>query len=163
VVEYRSSPMDILRKTKLAVADRWQSVGIGVNLVDDPPSRRGDNEYRALYPGFDMTRGNSGTESFRFHSSEARGPHNRYIGQNVPNYVSPELDGLIERFLVTIPRAERLRVAGDIVHHLTDQVIVLDQFYDLEPQAVASRVTGAATQVARTATNTWNVHSWDLR
>jgi len=164
VVEYRSSPMDILRKTKLAVADNWQGAGIGVNLVDDPPNRRGDNEYRAMYPGFDMTRGNSGTESFRtFHSSEARGPHNRYIGQNVPNYVNPELDVLIERFLVTIPPGERLQIAGDIVHHLTDQVIVMDQFYDLEPTPVANRLTGVAPELARNGTNTWNAHTWDIR
>ncbi len=163
-IEYRSSPMDILRKTKLVVADYWQSVGVTVNVVDDPPNRRGDNEYRAMYPGFDMSRGNSGTEAFRtFHSSEARGPHNRYIGQNVPNYVNPELDALIERFYVTIPRAERLRVAGDIVHHLTDQVIVMDQFYDATPTAVSSRLLNVSTKVARGGTNTWNAHEWDVR
>jgi peptide/nickel transport system substrate-binding protein len=164
VVEYRSSPMDILRKTKLAVADYWQSVGIGVNVVDDPPNRRGDNEYRAMYPGFDMSRGNAGTEAFRtFHSSEARGPHNRYIGQNVPNYVNADLDALIERFYVTIPPRERMQVAGDIVHHLTDHVIVLDQFYDATPTAAANRLTGIPTRVARGGTNTWNAHEWDVR
>jgi peptide/nickel transport system substrate-binding protein len=164
VIEYRSSPMDILRKTKLVVADYWQSVGVTVNVVDDPPNRRGDNEYRAMYPGFDMSRGNSGTEAFRtFHSSEARGAQNRYIGQNVPNYVNPDLDALIDRFYVTIPRTERLRVAGDIVHHLTDQVIVMDQFYDATTTAVGNRLVNVAARVARGGTNTWNAHEWDFR
>ncbi len=164
VVEYRSSPMDILRKTKLVVADYWQGVGVSVNVVDDPPNRRGDNEYRAMYPGFDMSRGNAGTEAFRtFHSSDARGAHNRYIGQNVPNYVNPELDALIDRFYVTIPRDERLRVAGDIVHHLTDQVIVMDQFYDATPTAVGNRLINVPNKVARGGTNTWNAHEWDVR
>jgi ABC-type transport system substrate-binding protein len=135
-----------------------------VNVVDDPPNRRGDNEYRAMYPGFDMSRGNSGTEAFRtFHSSEARGAQNRYIGQNVPNYVNPELDALIDRFYVTIPRTERLRVAGDIVHHLTDQVIVMDQFYDATTTAVGNRLVNVAARVARGGTNTWNAHEWDVR
>ena len=107
VVEYRSSPMDILRKTKLVVADYWQGVGVAVNVVDSPRTAAATMD-RAMYPAFDMSRGNAGTEAFRtFHSSEARGAHNRYIGQNVPNYVNPELDALIDRFYVTIPRDER--------------------------------------------------------
>jgi peptide/nickel transport system substrate-binding protein len=162
-VEFRSSPMDVLRKTKLAVADFWKTVGVGVTIIDDSPQQRGDAEYRATFPGFDITRGNAGVESFRtFHSSEVRTPQTRYVGQNVPNYVNPELDTLIERYLLTIPRPERMAVAAGIVRHMTDQVVVLDQFYDASPTVVGSRLENVATTVARGGTNTWNAHEWDV-
>lgn len=162
-VELRSSPMDILRKTKLAIADNWQSAGIGVD-VDDSPQARGDNEYRARFPGFDISRCCSGTESFStFRSSEARTAQNRYVGENSPNYVNPEFDALVDRYLTTIPHTDRMRAAADIVHHMTDHVIVLDQFYDASPTAVANRLINVAPRPARSTTNTWNVHEWDVR
>ncbi len=164
VVELRSSPQDILRKMKLAIADFWQTAGVGVDVVDDPAQRRGDLEYRATFPGFDISRVGSGAEAFRtFHSSEARTPQNRYVGQNSPNYMNPEMDALIERYLVAIPRDERMRAAAAIVHHMTDQVVVLDQFYDASASVVANRIVNVPRNPARGATNAWNVHAWDIR
>ncbi len=163
VVELRSSPMDILRKTKLSIADNWQTAGIGVNLVDDSPQARGDNEYRAKFPGFDISRCCSGAESFAsFKSSEARTAQNRYFGENSINYMNPEFDLLVDRYLTTIPWPERMRAAGDVVHQMTDQVLVLDQFYDANPTAVSNRIVGVASKLARSTTNTWNVETWDL-
>jgi hypothetical protein len=149
---------------KLAVADFWQTAGVGVSVVDDPARLRSDLEYRATFPGFDISRVGSGADAFRtFHSSEARTPQNRYAGQNSPNYMNPEFDALLERYLVTIPRDERLRTASAIVHHMTDQVVVLDQFYDASATAVANRILNVSAKPARGATNAWNVHEWDVR
>jgi peptide/nickel transport system substrate-binding protein len=161
-VELRSSPMDILRKTKLAVADNWQTGGVGVNLVDDSPQARGDNEYRAKFPGFDISRCCSGTESFStFRSSEARTAANRYVGENSVNYMNPEYDTLVDRYLTTIPWTERMKVVGEIVHHMTDQVLVLDQFYDATPTATSSRMANVPSKLARSTTNSWNAQEWD--
>ncbi|HZT06109.1 MAG TPA: ABC transporter substrate-binding protein [Chloroflexota bacterium] len=164
VVELRSSPMDILRKTKLAIADYWQSAGIGVNVVDDSPQVRGNNEYRATFPAFDMSRAGSGAEQLEtFISSQARTPQNRYVGQNGPNYMNPDFDALVETYLTTIPIADRMRAVAAVVHHMTDQVIVLDQFYDAAPTAVANRMVNVASKVARRGTNTWNAYEWDVK
>jgi len=40
-------------------------------------------------------------------------PENRFqVTGNTPRYRSPVLDALVDRYVVTIPRAERLRVLG---------------------------------------------------
>jgi peptide/nickel transport system substrate-binding protein len=162
-VEIRSSGLDTNQKAKLAVADYWQRVGVAVTPVDDPESLRRDAEYRATFPGFDTRRGTTGVEDFKFfRSSEARLPENRFVGQNVSNYMNPEMDALIDRYLVSIPRADRIQVAGQIVHHLTDQVIPLVTFYDAIPTIVGARLRNVPTSTATGATNTWNAHEWDV-
>ncbi len=163
-VEIRASQLDMNRKTKLAVADYWQRIGVAVNPVEDPESRRRDVEHRATFPGFDTVGGASGVDSFKFYrSSEARLPQNGYVGRNVSNYMNPELDGLIDRYHVTIPRSERMQVAGQIVHHLTDQVIPIPTFHDGNPTLVGGRLRNVAANVAAGGTNTWNAHEWDVR
>jgi ABC-type transport system substrate-binding protein len=163
-IEVRSSPIDVTAKAKLAIANDWQQAGIGTTIVDDPPSRRGDLEYRATFPGFDMSRVGSGPEELRtFKSSEARTPQNRYTGQNGSNYMNLEFDAMVDRYLTTIPRDERMRALGEVIHHMTDQVIVMDQFYDAMPTPISNRVANVAGLVARGRTNTWNVHLWEIR
>jgi peptide/nickel transport system substrate-binding protein len=162
-VEIRSSLLDTLRKSKLTVADYWQRVGVAVNPVDSPEALQRDVEYRATFPGFDTRRGTNGVDDFKFlRSSEARLPENGFVGGNVSNYMNPELDALIDRYLVTIPRAERMQVAGQIVRHITDQVIPLLTFYDATPTIVGARLRNVASSVSSGATNTWNAHHWDV-
>jgi ABC-type transport system substrate-binding protein len=162
-VEIRSSQLDMNRKTKLTVADYWQRVGVAVTPFEDSESMRRDTQHRATYPGFDTVGGSSGVDSFKFYrSSEARYPQNGYVGRNVSNYVNPELDALIERYLVTVPRSERMQVAGQIVHHLTDQLIPIPTFHDGNPTIVGGRMKNVAVDVSSGGTNTWNAHEWDI-
>jgi hypothetical protein len=162
-VEIRASQLDMNRKTKLATADYWGRVGVATSLVEDSEARRRDVEHRATFPSFDTVGGASGVSSFKFHrSSEARLPSNGYVGRSVSNYQNLELDILIDRYLVTIPRPERMRVAGQIVHHLTDQVIPLPMFHDGNPTLVSSRLKNVASNVSAGGTNTWNAHLWDV-
>jgi peptide/nickel transport system substrate-binding protein len=162
-VEIRSSQLDMNRKTKLSVADFWQRVGVAVTPFEDPESLRRNTQHRATYPGFDTVGGAGGVDAFKFYrSSEARYPSNNYVGRNVSNYVSAELDALIDRYLVTVPRTERMRVAGEIVHHLTDQVIPIPTFHDGNPTIVGGRMKNVAVEVSSGGTNTWNAHEWDV-
>jgi peptide/nickel transport system substrate-binding protein len=162
-VEIRSSQLDMNRKTKLTVADYWQRIGVAVTPFEDSESMRRDTQHRATYPGFDTVGGSSGVDSFKFYrSSEARYPQNGYVGRNVSNYVNPELDALIERYLVTVSRSERMQVAGQIVHHLTDQLIPIPTFHDGNPTIVGGRMKNVAVDVSSGGTNTWNAHEWDI-
>ena len=62
------------------------------------------------------------------------------MGQNRARYRNPELDGLIDRYFVTIPLAERSQVLQAIFHHITDQVVVMPVYYDSNPALVGNRL-----------------------
>jgi ABC-type transport system substrate-binding protein len=73
--------------------------------------------------------------------------------------MNSELDGLIERFQTTVPMAERMQVASQIVRHLTEQLPTLPLFYDALPIFVPSKLTG----VHPSGNMPWNVHEWAIR
>lgn len=162
-VEIRATVIDILQKTVLAIGDDWQRIGVAAEPHTITPGRQSDREYRATFPGFDTSRGNNSVATFKtFLSSEARVRATGYAGQNYPSYMNAELDSLIDGYLLTIPVPERMRVAGRVVHHLTDQAVVMPTFYDVTGTMTGNRLTGVSTSVGQGRTTTWNAHEWDV-
>ena len=76
--------------------------------------------------------------------------------------MNPELDGLIDRYFSAIPKADRNRFLAQIVHHVTDQVVVLPFAWRADPTAIASRLVNVGAK-GRDATQAWNAHEWDVR
>ena len=71
--------------------------------------------------------------------------------------MNPELDGLIETYLATIPMEPRMQVLGQIVHHISDQLNVLGLFYDLRITLVSNRIANLSGGLPA-----WNAHEWEL-
>jgi peptide/nickel transport system substrate-binding protein len=166
VIEARTTAgLEINERTLLAVADYWQQVGIAVETVFIPPQRAGDQQYRATFPGFEVLRAGSDVrEISNYRSTAARLPENNYRGTGGTNrsrYMNPEFDALIDRFYATIPRRERMEIAGQIVHHMTDQVLVMGLFYDPLPGFVSNRLLNVSP-LGGEATLPWNIHEWDI-
>ncbi len=162
-VEIRTTESnDIQPKSIYPVADAWQRVGVNAEPQITPRQRAQDREYRATFPAFELIRGGSEPRAFRnVHSSEVRTPANLYAGGNYAGYANPELDALIDRYFTTIPRTERLPIIGEIVHHMTDRVVCLGLFYDVEATAISNRLRGAAAR-HKDSTQAWNAHEWEL-
>ena len=72
--------------------------------------------------------------------------------------MNPELDVLIQRHFTTIPRAERTRVLGEVIHHMTDALNIMGLFHDVQAILVANRITGMTTP-----TTGWNAHIWETQ
>jgi peptide/nickel transport system substrate-binding protein len=143
-----------------SAADYLQQAGIGVETVIIPRQRATDREWRANRPGFEVVRQpNDLTEGAlkRMHGSEAALPGNGYRGSNRTRYGSPELDGLIDRFLVTIPHAERMEVLRGIIRHVSDQLPIMGMVYVVEGWLYTNRLQNFSAPV-----NTRNAHLWDL-
>jgi peptide/nickel transport system substrate-binding protein len=163
-VESRTVPRDILIKMVLSAADDWKKLGVATDTIILTEAQRTDREFYSTFPAFDAAASSNGTsEFFSFHSSQAKTPQNRYTGANRSGYSNAELDSNIERFFTTVPMAERMQVAGQVVRHLTENMVFLPMFYDLHPTMVSSRLSNVATRISQGSTLTWNAHLWDLK
>jgi peptide/nickel transport system substrate-binding protein len=165
-LEFRTITADINQKTLLAITDYWQRIGVAVDPVVVPTQRQSDLPYRATFPAYDLLRGNTSIENFNnLHSSGSRLPENQFRGgsggTNYPRYMNPQFDALIDRFYATISRPERMRVAGQIVQHMTEQVLVTGIFYDLSPAFVSNRLKGLSP-MGGDQSLPWNAHLWDV-
>jgi peptide/nickel transport system substrate-binding protein len=156
---------DIHAKTLLPVVDYWQRLGLMVETTVWPAQRATDLELQWTFPSFVMLRQPGGLDRMvQIHSAEAPLPERNFLGGNNGRYLNPELDALIDRYLVTIPMAERMQVAGQVVHHQTDQVVMLGMFYDTTPSLVHNRLQGFTLLTGSDrGRQSWNGHLWDVK
>jgi len=157
---------EINPKMLLAVADYWKQIGVEPDPFFVPIQRINDRELRATFPAFEVLgAGDIGVSPDvvrRYHSSLVALPENRFqVTGNNPRYRSPELDSLIERYVVTIPRADRMVLLGQIVHQLSDQIPSLGLFYVVDSTIFNKRIS-AMTKRTERATQAWNAEEWDL-
>jgi peptide/nickel transport system substrate-binding protein len=157
---------EINPKMLLAVADYWKQIGVEPDPFFVPIQRINDRELRATFPAFEVLgAGDIGVSPDvvrRYHSSLVALPENRFqVTGNNPRYRSPELDSLIERYVVTIPQPERMSVLGQIVHHLSDQIPSLGLFYVVDSTIFTKRMSGMTKRTER-ATQAWNAQEWDI-
>jgi peptide/nickel transport system substrate-binding protein len=144
------------------VADFWRRVGVEVSEAVVPIQRQRDYEWTANFPGFELSRRGADLKSLlRYHRSQAPTAERGFQGQNVPRYINADLDALIERYHVTIPIPERMSVLGQIVNHMSEQLVLMTLFYDKEVTAVANRLVNFTKGLS--STQAWNAEQWDLR
>jgi peptide/nickel transport system substrate-binding protein len=157
-VEVNTTRLDTHQKMLLALNDQWPRAGVAVDPVVIPPQRAQDAEYRATFPG--MALQGHPREVIRFHGSEARLAEKGYRGGNNARYINAELDALIDRYFVTVPKAERNQVLAQIVRHISEQVVVLPMIWRVDPTAIGNRLTNIEAKGPQ-ATQTWNAHDWE--
>jgi peptide/nickel transport system substrate-binding protein len=163
-IQVRSDAVDTLSSAALSTVDQWVRLGIGAEPNIVPVQQQADNAARTNFPGFDVTRSAGGLRGFQsFHSSQVRTPENRYTGSNFPSYANPEYDALLERYLTTVPRDERNRLAGQIVHHLTDQLLAMPIYYSVTSTMINSRLMNVPAKVPNDASIAWNAAAWDVQ
>jgi ABC-type transport system substrate-binding protein len=154
----RSHPLR--EKLQQVLIDDWRRVGVVGEAVVVPEQRISDRSYRDDRRGFYFRFGNP-YQFTEWVSREAPVVENNYVGRNSIRYQNPEYDALVDRYERTIQRSERLRLLGDLVHHATDQLLLLTLFHEPEPVLISNRmvnVTGSRGMNIQA----WNAHEWDL-
>jgi peptide/nickel transport system substrate-binding protein len=154
--------LDILPKATLSVADSWQRLGVATE-ADIRSSRALDREQQATFPGFALQR-QTGSHRFlpNLRGSQVRLPENGFNGLNVARYADPEMDALIDRYVTTIPIAERTQVIAEIVRRITGEAIWLTLFFDTEPALIANRLVNVGPR-GEDSNHAWNAHEWDVK
>jgi peptide/nickel transport system substrate-binding protein len=156
---------DIHVKTLFPLVDNWKALGLDISTQVIPAAQATDREEQATFPGFQVLRQPSGLARLTaYHTSEARTAERRFTGSNNGRYMNAELDALIDRFLVTIPFAERMQTGTQIVHHITDQLPVIPLFHDASSMLVHNRLINVTPlSGAEEGRPGWNAHLWDVR
>jgi ABC-type transport system substrate-binding protein len=160
-----SASQEINVKTAYAVADYWQKIGVAARNVVEPTQMTGAErrEFQATRPAFFVTRQGADTAGFpRLYGSESPLAENRFVGSNSARYMSASLDSLLDRYYTTIQRAERLDVIGQIIHELSDQLVLLPLYYGAVPAVIGNRLTNVGITTTGSQAS-WNAHEWDLK
>ena len=144
--------------TTLSVQTQWQRLGLDVQVDILPVPRATDLRARALFPSFILLSKGilAGPDSY-FTRSAIPLPENNFFGGNASRYGSAEMDGLIDRFVRTIPFTERMAILGDMVHMQTDQVHMLPLFFQ-----GGAYVLGSPRLKNVLGGHVWNAHLWEL-
>jgi peptide/nickel transport system substrate-binding protein len=158
-VKVQSTIDDLREKLILAMRDSWRQAGVDVEPVIIPRQAASDRQLRATFSSFDFTQ--SPSVPTRFHSSLIPLPENGFRGTNRSRYTSPELDALIESYLVTIPRPERMQTLARMTHHMTDQLVTIGIFYLIEPVVVSDQIKNFVPPKQPNGVLSWNAHDWD--
>jgi ABC-type transport system substrate-binding protein len=165
-VEIRTAEgLDIQVKATFSVAGYWQRLGVGADPLVSTVQQTADREWSATSPGFRLHRSPNtyDYELKRLRIAEVPLPENRFTGRNNPRYINQEFNDLLERFFVTLPRAERIVVLRQIVSHMTDQLVAMGIFYNLLSVALNNRVQNVTSGAVMDSNQTWNAHLWDVK
>jgi len=160
--------VDTTRLLSLATADYWKRIGVDTRPLVIPPQLNQDREYRASFPGFELVNQPGGAAGVQglLHSAGAPLPSNNYRASsgayNRSRYMNSEYDAMLERYSATIPRAERNQVLAQVIHHLTDQALLIGTVFGLQPQATANRIKNTRVGAALGTLMTAEAHMWDV-
>jgi len=142
----------------LSVKNYWQQLGLDVQVDVLPLAQSTDLRLRSTYPSFLLiNRGTLLSPDGYFNRSAIPLPETNFVGGNTARYGTAELDGLIERYVSTIPFPERMAVLGEIVHYQSEQVTLLPIFF-----IGAAYVLGSERLKNVLGGQVWNAHLWDL-
>jgi hypothetical protein len=146
------------------VADQWRGLGLGVEEQVVPPQRTNDGEFVAAFPAFDLVpQPNDLGGISLLHSRFARVPDNNFRGSNFNRLMDPQFDALIDRWLVTIPRTERMQALGQILYEISDRLNEMPLVYGVRPIEISTRMQNVGVGTAVDSSQAWNVHLWDVK
>ncbi len=157
--ELRSRAHALREKLQPVIKDEWLRVGLDADVVVVPEQRVSDRVYQATFPGFYFRFMSPDISIFK--SNSVALPENNYAGNNPGRYRNPDLDTLIDRYFVSIPKGERMDALRRVAAHLTDQLIVLPIYHEPEPVLIHKNLIHAAGRKGESV-QSWNAHLWDL-
>ena len=147
----------------LFVADSWTRLGLkGTPLPGSPQAR--DRRARATRPAFEVTSFSAAisepTRLTRFTSRDIPTAQNNYRGSNYMRYSHPQLDALVDRFFVTIPRQEQIEVLKQIAAHVTENLVLMPLYHTVHASLISHRVQNVTPRTGHS--QTYQAHRWDI-
>jgi peptide/nickel transport system substrate-binding protein len=159
-MELRSTATDELQlNVGLVTASSWESAGLKAAVLPAPEQLRQDREWRNTFPAFEVSRkGQTALDMVQqMHSRQVPTSANNWSGNNRSRLSDPQLDALFDRYVVTIPQAERRAIATDIFGIMTDNVYLMPTFFFQYPVMVSHQLRNVAwKETERHTTYLWD-------
>ncbi len=91
-------------------------------------------------------------------SKEIPTAQNNWRGNNRARYASPELDALIDKYIVTLDGKDRLEDAKEITRHISENLPVMGLLYRVDLMLIADRLVNVKAE-----TTVRNAQDWDVK
>jgi peptide/nickel transport system substrate-binding protein len=141
----------------------YRQLGLDVQERVIPAVQAQDNQLISTLPGVFAGGAASGERNLAvYHTRGIPRAENRWQGRNYGGWSNPTYDRMVDTFLTTLPRAERVQQIIQMAKLMSDELPVFPYYFSPDGIAFAAGLTGPGTVVPEVPT-TWNVHVWELR
>ena len=163
---YQTSTNSVRQGTQALIKQMWDAIGVETELrnIDaavffgaDPAS---PDTFQKFYADIEMYTNNfQGTDPEVYMAgwacAQSPGPHNQWLGTNIPRGCSDEYDALVEQFSVTPPGEDRFRIAKRM-----NDIIVQNQF--VIPLIWRATVSAQSSSLKGVRMNPWDSELWNI-
>jgi hypothetical protein len=158
-LEVRTVTAETQQKLTLSTLDFWRQVGIAGEPHVIPLQLARDPEQYSTHPGLLLVRNPAHIRGLTgLHSSRSPMPENRFTGLNYGRYQSEEFDASIDALNIAVRTDERMRLLGQAVRHVTENLNVWGLVFNPDPILISRRLVNIGPDRP-----TWNTHQWDVR
>jgi peptide/nickel transport system substrate-binding protein len=143
------------------LVDSWRRAGVDASLSVTPAALASNNEYRAAFPAFAITKSSlpERIAVTKYATADIAAPENRWGGTNKGGYSNPAYDALLDRYSIALDRQERSRLVIAMMQLATEDVPALPLYYNRTVVAHTAALRGPL-QSAPESLNFWNIHEW---
>ncbi len=167
---YQTSTNSVRQGTQALIKQMWQEIGVETELKNISASvffggdQSTSDTFQKFFSDIEMyTNLFNGTDPenymLRWTCDKMPGPHNQWIGQNMPRYCDPEYDKLAANLAVTAALEERAVIAKQMNDMLVDYGAMIPLIHRGGVAARANSLGGGAYPNAWDATP-WNIQDW---
>jgi len=144
------------------LASMWKAVGFDMAIQNAPLSVQNEPSYRFATTDLSGIAADFEANLPRIDSRNLRTAQSPR-GANVWGYNSPEVDDLMDEWYRTPDRPRQIDLEAAVMHRVSEDLPILPINYRFEAITAAHGVSGVPTRTAiSSATNAWNVETWQL-
>jgi peptide/nickel transport system substrate-binding protein len=143
-------------KQAAIIAQDWKAVGADFSIHPIPAALANDREYGSKYPTASITRTPDDNFLDRLDSRFVAAPANDWAGRNKMAYANPQVDALLDRFVVALDPTERATVARGLAQQLLGDAAVIPLYWEAHPVIA---VAGVRANIEPNNAG-WNAFEW---
>jgi peptide/nickel transport system substrate-binding protein len=146
-----------------AMASGWRQAGFDVQEATFPFVQAQDNQARATFPSMFTFQTQVGEAALIGQTTTGiPRAENRWTGGNRGGFSNSEYDRLVDTFLTTLDRSERIGLLVEMTRIFSEELPAISLFFRTQPWVFVSELSGPKL-VASESNMAWNIQEWEFR